>query len=181
MLAVALAAGCGSSDLKVSGAPPSSTYVETFAGESSDAELGRVRFRPEVCRGIDTRPAGRVLEADDLVTFLRRQGVETRLVRVRSDLVFVDALNAGTPAPIRFRVAVLDAPGAAGHELHTALLQHGSGAWGVQRSNLAVLAPGGSADDVVAFAGKLKLPCWGVFMMAGHDDTFVVPGGYTEL
>jgi hypothetical protein len=61
------------------------------------------------------------------------------------------------------------------------LLEHGSGAWGVHRSNLAVLGPAGSHADDVTFAAKTKLACWGVFTIAGRDDTFVVPGGYTEI
>jgi hypothetical protein len=61
------------------------------------------------------------------------------------------------------------------------MLQHGAGSWGVRRSNLAVLGPIGTMQDDLAFAGKTKLACWGVFSMAGRDDTFAVPGGYREL
>lgn len=175
------ALGCGSSDLHIAGAPPASQYLQTFDGEPSGLDLGEVRLRPDVCKGIDVTPVGRPLDADDFIAFVKSQGLETRVVRARHDLVFVDMLNAGTAGPIRFRVAILGSAGAAGHELHTALLQQGRGTWGLHRSNLAVLAPGGSPDDAVVMASKLRLACWGVFMIAGHDDTFVVPGGYTEL
>lgn len=173
--------GCGSSDLHIAGAPPASQYLVSFEGEPSGAELGAVRLKPEVCRGIDLKPVGRPLDADDFVAFAKTQGLETRLVRARQDLVFVDVLNAGTAAPVRFRVAILGTAGGAGHELHTALLQQGRGTWGLHRSNLAVLAPNASPDDAVVMASKLRFACWGVLMIAGHDDTFVVPGGYTEL
>jgi hypothetical protein len=179
-LVSASALACGSSELHVAGAS-SSQFVQTFDGRPSSAELGSVRLRPEVCRGVDVRPPGRPLDADDFVAFAKSQGLDARVVQARQDLVFVDIANAGTAAPIRFRVAVTQSAGAAGHELHTALLQHGEGTWGLQRSNLAVLAPPAPADDIVVLAAKARLACWGVRMIAGHDDTFVVPGGYTEL
>jgi len=75
----------------------------------------------------------------------------------------------------------LDNADQAGSELHEALLQHGEGAWGVHRSNLAALIPTGPYTEALAFAAKTKLACWGVFTAAGTDDTFVVPGGYFEL
>lgn len=177
----ALVTGCGSSALHIEGAPPASEYVQSFDGEGSNAELGAVRLRPDVCKGIDTKPAGHALDESDFIEFVKTQNIETKVVRARSDLVFVDATNVGTETPVRFRVAILGTPGAAGHELHNALLQQGGGSWGLHRSNLAVLAPAASADDAVVIAGKLHLACWGTLMIAGHDDTFVVPGGYTEL
>ena len=180
-VAAVAAFGCGSSELHIAGAPPASQYLQDFDGEPSGADLGAVRLKPEVCRGADLTPIARPLDADDFIAFVRSQGLETRVVRARHDLVFVDVLNAGTSAPVRFRVAILGSPGAAGHELHTALLQQGRGTWGLRRGNLAVLAPTGSPDDAVVMASKLRLVCWGVFMIAGHDDTFVVPGGYSEL
>ena len=81
---------------------------------------------------------------------------------------------------MRLRVAILpDAP-AAGRDLHEAILQHGTGSWGVHRGNLAVLAPIGDPDEIVSFAAKTKLACWGVLTLAGRDDSFVTPGGYFE-
>jgi hypothetical protein len=64
--------------------------------------------------------------------------------------------------------------------LHEGILQHGQGSWGLHRANLAVLGPIGSAEDDLRFAAKLNLPCWGVFTIAGLDDTFVIPGAYLE-
>jgi hypothetical protein len=177
----ALLAACGMSDLHIAGAPPASQYLVAFDGTPSGASLGEVRFSPDVCDHANLRPVDRPLDVDDFLAFVKAQGLETRVVRARSDLVFVDVLNAGTPAPVRFRVAILDTAGAAGHELHGALLQHGEGSWGLHRGNLAVLAPEAPADDAVVFAAKLHLACWGTLMIAGHDDTYVVPGGYTEL
>ena len=181
-LSAALSAvGCGSSALHIEGSPPASEYVMTFDGEESSASLGSVRLRADVCKGIDTKPAAHALDESDFLDFVKTQNLETRIVRARSDLVFVDVMNAGTSEPVRFRVAILGTPGAAGHELHTALLQHGEGTWGLHRSNLAVLAPVASPDDAVILAGKLHLACWGTLMIAGHDDNYVIPGGYTEL
>ncbi len=178
---VALANGCGSADLHVAGAPPAAHYIESFAGQEASVTLGQVRLKPEVCKDIDTKPAGRPLDAEAFTSFVREQGLEMKTSVARHDLVFVDLTNAGTSAPVRFRVAVLDTPGAAGSELHRALLQHGEGTWGVHRGNLAVLAPRASVDDAIVLAAKTKLACWGTLMIAGRDDTFVVPGGYYEL
>ena len=152
-----------------------------ICGKPSNAALGHVRLKPDVCRDIPHEPIGKPLEADDFVAFLKTQNVEPRVTRARADLVFVDVSNAGTEGPLRFRIASTTSTAAAGHELHAALLQRGPGTWGLHRSNLAVLAPPASADDAVVLAAKLHLACWGVLMIAGDDDTFVVPGGYTEL
>jgi hypothetical protein len=95
--------------------------------------------------------------------------------------IAIDVVNAGGEIPARLRVAVLPNAQLAGRELHEALLEHGPGSWGVHRSNLAVLAPIGSPDQVVAFATKTQLACWGVITTSGRDDTFVITGGYTEL
>jgi hypothetical protein len=51
----------------------------------------------------------------------------------------------------------------------------------VHRGNLAVLAPIGSMDQILEFAGRTKLACWGVLTVAARDDDFVVPGGYMEF
>jgi hypothetical protein len=179
--AAAGATGCGTSSLHVSGGGEANAYVQTFSGEPSDVRLGHVRLKPDACAGSDLTPVYRPLDSDDFVKLLRDQKIEVEVTRARADLVFVDAKNVGTSGPVRFRIAILDTAGAAGHELHEALLQHGEGAWGVHRANLAVLAPNGPADDAVVLAVKTKLACWGVLTLAGHDDTFVIAGGYTEL
>jgi hypothetical protein len=44
-----------------------------------------------------------------------------------------------------------------------------------------VLGPIGSLQDDLTFAAKTKLTCWGMFMTAGRDDTYAVPGAYREL
>lgn len=144
--------------------------------------VGEVRLRPEVCDGVaENKPEGARLDEKALTAFLERQGLQSTVVRARPDLVYVDVTNAGGDGPMRLRVAILDDAHAAGADLHKAILQHGSGSWGVHRSNLAVLAPIGSVDQIVEFAGRSKLACWGVLTLAGRDDDFVVPGGYMEF
>ena len=82
---------------------------------------------------------------------------------------------------MRLRVAILPNAAAAGEELHRGALEHGSGAWGVHRSNLAVLAPAGHPNDILAFAIRTKLACWGVLTVIDGSEAKVVPGGYREL
>lgn len=155
--------------------------MQGFDGNSHAVEPGEVRLTPSVCKDVDLTQETRTLSADDFVRFLEQQGLKSEITRARADLVYVDVTNAGTNAPLRFRVATLESAGAAGRDLHVALLQHGEGRWGVHRRNLAVLGPEGSYDDIVAFAARTKLACWGVLTVAGLDDTFVIPGGYAEL
>jgi hypothetical protein len=178
---LAVAAGCGGSQLHATG----SVNLNTGTG-SAEANVegpltpGAMRLRPAACNGEVLKPDYTPQTEQALVAFLGAHGYETRTMRARSDLVYVDIMNAGDH-PVRLRVAILQDPPAAGRELHEAILQHGPGSWGVHRSNLAVLAPIGDPDEVVSFAVKTKLACWGVFTVAGLDDTFVVPGGYMEL
>lgn len=167
--------------MHVSDQPDGRTFTQGFDGEPHAVVPGEVRLNPSVCEGWNLAQEHRTLRAEDFDRFLRQRGLSTRLTRARADLVYIDIENAGTDAPLRFRVAVLDDAGAAGRDLHIALLQHGKGRWGVHRSNLAVLGPEGSYDDIVAFAARTKLACWGVLTLAGLDDTFVIPGGYAEL
>ena len=151
--------------------------VDTATG----GELAEVRFKPSLCDGEPMQPEHARLDENALVQFLTKQHLDVTLDRPRADLVYLNINGAGTEAPVRMRVAILDTPDLAGAELHEALLQHGEGAWGVHRSNLAALVAFGNYADSIAFAGKTKLACWGVFTAAGRDDTFVVPGGYLEL
>ena len=142
---------------------------------------GGARLRPEICRNIaENKPEERRLDEGALITFLERQGYRTSVERARPDLVYVDVLS-GDEGAVRLRVAILPDPQAAGQNLHRALLEHGAGAWGVHRSNLAVLAPVSSPRHAVTFAGRTKLACWGVLTIADRDDDFVLPGGYMEL
>lgn len=179
-LALALL-GCGSSALRIAGAPRGDTYVQGFDGSERSVAIGKIRLRPEVCKGFPLAQEHRKLGANDFVKFLESRGFDPKVTRARPDLVFVDISNAGTHDPVRFRVATLDNAGAAGRDLHVSLLQHGEGRWGFHRSNLAVLAPPASASDIVAFASLTKLACWGVLTVAGLDDSYVIPGGYSEL
>ena len=144
--------------------------------------LGRARLRPEVCRDVpEDNPETALLDENALLSFLQRQGLHTTLVKARSDLSYVDVTDAGGSNPVRLRVAVLPSAHAAGSDLHHAILQHGPGSWGVHRSNIAVLAPIGSVDQILELAGRTKLACWGVLTIAARDDDFVVPGGYMEF
>lgn len=161
---------------------PRSAYLTTPTGAKSVGSVPGAQLDAKVCDGVvELRPEYTVLDESSLMQFLQRRGYELRRTRARSDLVYVDVLNAGGEAPVRLRVAVLPNPQAAGRELHEAVLDHGPGSWGVHRSNLAVLAPIGDTDRVVAFASKTQLACWGVLTVAGRDDSFVIPGGYIEL
>ncbi len=176
----AAALGCGGP------AVPASAYMTTPGGGGQYARgalaLGDVHVKPEVCEGVaENRPDSTRLDENALVAFLQRQGYQTTMVRARADLVYVDVTGNGSDHGVRLRVAVLDTPHAAGLDLHKALLEHGNGSWGVHRSNLAILAPIGSLDQILEFAGKSKLACWGVLTVAGRDDDFVVPGGYMEF
>ena len=142
---------------------------------------GNVRLRPEVCRSVpENAPDERKLDESSLVAFLERQGFKTSTERARADLVYVDVRSA-EDEPVRLRVAILDDAEAAGQNLHRALLEHGPGAWGFHRSNLAALATVGAARQAVIFAGRTKLACWGVFTIADKSESFVIPGGYMEF
>ncbi|HEY3816635.1 MAG TPA: hypothetical protein VGL81_05665 [Polyangiaceae bacterium] len=173
------ATACGES-------PPPNAYMTTPGGGGSftrgSTSLGEARLRPELCSGMaENKPDPTRLDENALAAFLQRQGFQTTIIRARADLVYVDVTNAGGDRPVRLRVAVLNDAPAAGADLHKAILEHGSGSWGVHRSNLAVLGPIGDVDQILEFAGKTKLACWGVLTVAGRDDDFVVPGGYMEF
>jgi hypothetical protein len=149
------AEGCGGSSYHVSPTPPS------------------------VCSGIDLQPASTTLDEQSILDFLKAQNIPTRVSRERSDLVYVETqLNGKTT---RLRVAILPSSIVAGRELHDAIRQHGKGAWGVHRGNLAVLGPIDSVDSITAYADQTKLACWGVLTIGASEEAYVVPGGYREL
>lgn len=178
-IATGALAGCGES------APPTA-YLTTPGGGDRYAQgslsLGEVHLRGDVCQGVvENKPDATRLDENALAAFLQRQGFQTSVIRARADLVYLDVTGAGGERPVRLRVAVLDNPRAAAADLHKALLEHGDGSWGVHRSNLAVLAPIGSVDQILEFAGRSKLACWGVLTLSGRDDDFVIPGGYMEF
>lgn len=176
-LLIVVSAGCGTG--------PKSAYLSTPAASKtqiSEGTLPAMRIKEEVCRGVaEMKPEYTVLDEGSLMRFLQARGYELRRTRARADLVYVDVVNAGGEIPVRLRVAVLPNAQMAGRELHEAILEHGPGSWGIHRSNLAVLGPIGGEAQVAAFATKTQLACWGVLTTAGLDDTFVIPGGYTEL
>jgi hypothetical protein len=155
--------------------------VRTSGGAATANDPAGLRFKPGLCDAQELRPDGQTLSEGNLIEFLSRQQLDVRIERPRSDLIYLVVSGAGTDVPVRLRVAVLKNADEAGAELHQALLQHGSGAWGVRRSNLAVLGPIGSLDDDLTFAAKTRLACWGMFMTSGRDDAYAVPGGYREL
>jgi hypothetical protein len=157
------------------------SYATTRGGAAPGSEPEGIRFKSGLCSGEDLRPDGRTLSENNLIEFLSRQQLDVRIERPRSDLVYLIVSGAGTDVPVRLRVAILKNSAEAGRELHEAILQHGPGSWGVHRSNLAVLGPIGAVPDDLTFAAKSKLACWGMFMAAGRDDTYAVPGGYREL
>jgi hypothetical protein len=141
-----------------------------------------MRLRPSVCSDVDVRPEYAALDEQSIVAFLKARGLPTRVEKARSDLFYVETqINPDRDEWVRLRVAILPSAAQAGQELHHAILEHGPGSWGIHRSNLAVLAPIGSVDDILAFSAKTKLACWGVLTLAGRDDDFAVPGGYREL
>jgi hypothetical protein len=156
-------------------------YVRERTGGSPGSDVAKLRFAPGVCEGESLRPDYERLDETSVTRFLERQHVDVRVERPRADLIYVYVNGTGSERSVRLRVAVLKNPDDAGRELHEALLEQGPGAWGVHRSNLAVLGPVGSVSDDIAFVGVTKLACWGVFTIADNDDAFVVPGAYTEL
>lgn len=173
--------GCSSPTLRINDGSDVKAYVIARGGGAPGSSPAEVRFKPGLCDAQELRPEGRRLDERHIIEFLTRQQLDVRVERPRSDLVYLVVSGAGTESPVRLRVAVLKNADEAGAELHQALLQHGTGAWGVRRSNLAVLGPVGSLADDLTFAAKTKLSCWGMFMTAGRDDSYSVPGGYREL
>lgn len=189
---VFLLSACGSSNQKggtfAIGAGP--THFST----TGDADIGRfaersdiggpspgdLRFKKSVCDGMDLTPEQDYLAANDLTAFLDQQSIpyETRALRPNLVIVKVKSKDAEN---LELRVAVLDSAEAAATELNAALLEHGQGSWGFHRSNLSVLGPIGSPDDIVQVTAKMRLSCWGTVLMAARDDTFALGGGYIEF
>lgn len=163
--------------------PDADTHLLTPEGEQEPSvTLGEFKFHADLCKDVDTRPVVKALTPDDLTRFFEVQGVKVTPKKARGNLYWYDFPNGGEDKGfVRLRLAVLDDPGLAAKDLHSSLLEHGPGWWGVRRSNLAVLAPKASLRTSLSFAIKYKLPCWGVFTYAGLDDAYVVPGPYGEL
>jgi hypothetical protein len=175
-------------------AGPSSTMPAVSGWEASvierngKADLGSLQLRPEVCRGYDLKSDYGTLTEASFVRFLQVQGINAQIQQVQQqsvdpgkpELHYVFLRVPGMADAVPLRVAILPNADAAGRALHEAILERGSGAWGVHRSNLAVLGPNGASGDDIAFAAITKLACWGTLTIAGADDAFVVPGGYSE-
>jgi len=156
-------------------------HLRTPEGDSDPSvSLGEVKIAPDACQGLLTQPVTQPLTPDDLQRFLEKQNIKVTVRKARENLYWFDFPN-GDGGFVRLRLAVLPTPSAAGKDLHSSLLDHGPGWWGVRRSNLAVLAPKAGLDDALGFAMRNKLVCWGVFTYAGVDDAYVVPGPYAEL
>jgi hypothetical protein len=158
---------------------PQTLTAENESGPS--ITLGGFKFKPDLCKGIDTHIINGGLTQEDFTRFLESQGVTTPPKKARSNLYWYDFPNGNEGGFVRLRLALLDNPAAAAKDLQDTLLEHGPGWWGVRRSNLAVLAPKANLGDAAAFAIKYKLVCWGMFTYAGVDDAYVVPGPYMEL
>jgi hypothetical protein len=161
---------------------PKAEGIDPSAQVDGSLSLGGARLRASVCEGVDLQPDYATLDERSIVDFLKQRHFPVRLVRERSDLTYVEVqLNPDHDEWVRLRVALLPSAPQAGFELHHGMLEHGPGSWGVHRGNVAVLAPAGDLDNIVAMAAKTKLACWGVLTVAGRDDVFVIPGGYREL
>jgi hypothetical protein len=173
--------GCSSTMFRMTDGSNVKAYVTDSRGGPPGSSPDELRFKPTLCDGTDLRPDGRLLTETHLLEYLKRQNLDVRVERPRSDLVYLVVTGAGTNVPVRLRVALLKNADEAGVELTQAVFQHGQGSWGVLRSNLAVLGPIGTLEDDLTFAAKTKLNCWGTFMTAGRDQAYVVPGGYREL
>jgi hypothetical protein len=148
-------------------------------------ELARLRFRPEVCDGFDTKPEYGMLNESHFLEFLKSQkfSVDSQRQLVdpkRPELHYVFVTSPGIVSTIPLRIAILANADEAARALHEAVLEYGPGFWGVHRSNLAMLGPQATTEDAIIFAVKTKLACWGTFTIAGTDDDFVIPGAYQE-
>lgn len=149
-------------------------------GGPEGPDLAGAQLRTEVCAGQDLRPAHARLTETDLVQFLQARAAQVTVERPRGDLAYV-SLTGLDGAKLRLRVAVLSSADEAGRELALAIAQHGSGSWGVHRSNLAVLGPAQPPRQVIELVSKTKLACWGVLTIGSRDEVYVIPGGYREL
>ena len=173
-------AGCGGRDLVLVKGANWQTYVYDSQRDAPEM-LSSLVFRQKVCAGHELAPQYQRLDENDLLKFLERHQLRVSVERPRTDLAYLLVDDRRTRKPARLRVAILESADAAGRELAEALAEHGEGAWGVHRSNLAVLGPVGDPTHDLVFAAEIGLVCWGVFTVRGKQDTFVIPGAYREL
>jgi hypothetical protein len=155
-------------------------HAHARGGPRGDAVAG-LMLRSEVCEHEDLRVARDMLDETALIRFLERHGGVGEVERPRSDLSYVTLPAAPGKKGLRLRVASLASADDAGRELATAIAQHGSGSWGVHRSNLAILGPIQDPADVLDLVSTNKLACWGVLTIGSGADVYVIPGGYREL
>ena len=172
--------GCASRDLVLAHGAHWQRYVYDSQRDAPE-RLGSLVFRQSVCAGRELTPEYSALDESALSKFLEQQQIPVRVERPRADLAYLLVDDHRTQQPARLRVAILENADEAGRELAEALVQHGEGAWGVHRSNLAVLGPVGDPAHDLVFAAEIGLVCWGVFTVRGREDTFVIPGAYREL
>jgi hypothetical protein len=182
LAATAALAGCGGHASQMPAGPDWRQYVVDRPGASGTSAL---EWRPDVCARADLHADYHLLNETSLVAFLRDQQLDARVERQpveanKPGLVFVFVSSPGSSQAVPLRVAILPSADEAGRDLYDALLQRGSGAWGVHRANLAVLGPYGNKEDDLQFAAKTRLACWGTFTFSDGDDAFVVQGGYAE-
>lgn len=150
--------------------------------EKGQLSVEKMELAGTVCTGLDLRPEYAALDDQSIVGFLKARGLPVRTERARADLSYVEVqVNPEKDEWVRLRVATLGSAIQAGRELDDAITQHGKGSWGVHRSNIAVLGPKGSVDNIVALIGKTKLSCWGVLTVGDGDESFAIRGNYREL
>jgi len=154
-------------------------------GSVSHYRLRSLEFRSGVCEGYDLTPDRTTLDEASLVRFLERRNYTVHLEHQPVDpkkppLSFAFMSGRGITEPIALRIAVLPSTDAAGRALHDALRQRGAGAWGLHRSNVAVLGPMGTTAEAIALVARTQLACWGTPTFADSEGSAVVPGGYTE-
>jgi hypothetical protein len=179
---VALLGACSTPPLQMANAGEVGRFVVERHGR---LDLEALTLRPEVCDGYELKPDSATLDEGHFVRFLQKQNFDVQVQRQQVDPnkpelydVFVRVPGAAQPVPLR--VAKLLTADDAGKALHDGLLVRGSGAWGVHRSNLAVLGPNGRTADDIVFAVLSKVACWGTLTIAASGEAFVVPGGYAE-
>jgi len=178
---LATAVGCAPEALPLPAGADAARYADLSATNAN----GAPRFNRSLCDGVDLSPDRAQLTEASFIRFLQAQRFAVQVERQQVDeknreLLYVFVRIPDVAEAIPLRVAVLPNSEAAGRSLYEAVLQRGTGAWGVHRGNVAVLGPTGSLADDVAFAGVTKMACWGVFTFAGTDDAFVAEGGYVE-
>ena len=184
-LVTALAAtGCSGIDSPIDYPSDLGDYEQHLVTPENEGDpsigFNQFKFKPDLCKGIDTHVVNQPLNQEDFTRFVASIGTKVEAKKARANLYWFDFPGDGEDK-VRLRLAILEDAPAAAEDLHASLKEHGPGWWGLRRSNLAILAPKASLDDAAGFAVKYKLVCWGMFTVAGLDDAYVIPGPYMEL